>query len=263
MEFEQIALERHGPVEWVILDRPDDLNCLSPIMLNEIGSALDRAQADASVRCVVLMGRGRAFCAGADLKFVADMPPAERDAATARFLRDATDVVARIEAFPKPVIAAVNGIATAGGMEIILGCDIVVAAAGARLGDGHANYGLLPGAGGSARLPRRLGLNHAKRLMFTGDLLPASDSIFAQLINMIVPDSELVDKVGNLASTIAKKSPLGLAAMKRLANAAVESRLFDAIEAELEANAAYVSSYDRNEGLAAFRERRSPNFKGV
>ncbi|WP_176595048.1 MULTISPECIES: enoyl-CoA hydratase/isomerase family protein [Sphingobium] len=263
MIFEQIALERRGPVAWIALDRPDDLNCLSPAMITELNAALDGIQADEEIRCVVLTGRGRAFCAGADLKFVGDFAPAERDAATARFLRHATDLVSRIEAFPKTVIAAVNGIATAGGMEIILGCDIVIAAAGARLGDGHANYGLLPGAGASARLPRRLGLNHAKYLMFTGDLLSVSNPLFASLVSMIVPDAELAEAANELAMKIASRSALGLRHMKQLLNAALEASLENAIERELQVNSTYSSSYDRNEGLAAFQNRRTPEFKGI
>ena len=190
MTFEQISLEQRGPVAWITLERPNDLNCLSPIMIDELNRSLDQLESRAAVRCLVLTGRGRAFCAGADLKFIGAFPPADRDAETARFLRRATDLFSRIEAFPKPILAAVNGIATAGGMELLLGCDIVIAAEGARLGDGHANYGLLPGGGATARMPRRLGLNHAKFLMLTGDLLSVSNPLFAPLVSMIVPDSE-------------------------------------------------------------------------
>lgn len=239
MLFQQILLERRGQTSFVTLYRPTDLNCLTPTMIAELNAAFDEIERDEATLCVVISGAGRAFCAGADLKFVGDFPPAERDAATARFLRDATDLVSRIEALPKPVIGAVNGIATAGGMEILLGCDIVIAATGARLGDGHANYGLLPGAGASARLPRRLGLNNAKFLMFTGDLLNASHPLFAPLVSMIVPDAELAKASAELAEKLASKSGLGLRQMKQLLNDAMEDTLPVAIERELAVNASY------------------------
>ena len=263
MTFEQISLEQRGPVAWITLERPNDLNCLSPIMIDELNRSLDQLESRAEVRCLVLTGRGRAFCAGADLKFIGDFPPAVRDAETGRFLRRATDLVSRIETFPKPILAAVNGIATAGGMELLLGCDIVIAAEGARLGDGHANYGLLPGGGATARMPRRLGLNHAKFLMFTGDLLSVSNPLLAPLVSMIVPDSDLQEAVDGIANKLASKSLLGLHHMKQLLNNAVELALPEAIEAELDVNSTYSSSFDRNEGLAAFRERRVPEFKGA
>ena len=139
----------------------------------------------------------------------------------------------------------------------------MIAGEGARLGDGHANYGLLPGAGASARLPRRLGLNHAKFLMLTGDLLSVSNPLFAPLVSMIVPDSELQEAVDGIASKLASKSPLGLHHMKQLLNNAVELALPEAIEAELDVNSTYSSSFDRNEGLAAFQERRVPEFRGA
>ena len=257
-----VLLERRGPAAWVTLNRPRALNALNGELLDELAGMLDAIEADAAARCLVLTGAGRAFCAGADLAFIHSLPAHRRKVATATFLDRASALMSRLEAFPKPVIAALNGIAVAGGLELLLCCDLVVAAASARLGDGHANYGLLPGAGASARLPRRIGLVRAKHLFFTGDLVPVSSLMTAGLINTVVPDDDLVGEVDRLVGKIADKSPLGLRRMKELANAAVETTLADALRNELAVNENYASSFDRNEGLAAFNERRQPVFEG-
>ena len=258
----EVLLERRGLAAWITLNRPRELNALSPAVMQQLSAVLDEVEADPAVRCLVITGAGRAFCAGADLKFVHDMPPAERDRATMDFLRTATALMSRIEALPKPVVAAVNGVAVAGGLELLLCCDLVVAAAGARIGDGHAKYGLLPGAGASARLPRRTGLARAKHLFFTGDLLEAAELVAAGLVNSVVPDEELAASVERLVAKIAAKSPVGLRRMKELANAAMDGPLDEALRRELAVNEAYVSTFDRNEGLAAFNENRQPAFRG-
>ena len=257
-----ILLERRGSAAWITFNRPAELNPLGERLAGELNEALDQVEADAALRCVVITGAGRAFCAGADLKFVNAIPEAERAAAVAAFLQSATRLMSRLEAFPKPVIAAVNGIATAAGMEVLLCCDLVVAAESARLGDGHANFGLLPGAGGSMRLPRRIGLARAKHLFFTGALVPARDLLAAGLVNQVVPDAELVATVDALAETIATKSPLALARIKALANAGHDLSLDQGLALEQTVSALHTLSYDRNEGLQAFVERRKPVFLG-
>ena len=257
-----VLRERRGPVAWITLNRPRELNALDDAVLEQLGAALGEAEADPAVRCVVLTGAGRAFCAGADLRFVQALPVERRDVETAAFLGRASALMSRLEAFPRPVIAAVNGVAVAGGLELLLCADLVVAAEGARIGDGHANYGLLPGAGGSARLPRRVGMTRAKHLFFTGDLLPAAELVAAGLVNSVVPDAELPAAVGQLATKIAARSPAGLRRMKELANASADSTLDEALRRELAVNEDYALTFDRNEGLAAFNENRQPVFQG-
>ncbi len=255
-------LERRGPVAWITLNRPRELNAISPAMLDRLHAILDEVEADPAVRCIVVTGAGRAFCAGADLAFVHAMPAAERDAATMAFLRRASSTMSRIEACPKPVVAAVNGVTVAGGLELVLCCDLVLAAEGARIGDGHAKYGLLPGAGASARLPRRVGLSRANWMLFTGALAPARELVAAGLVNEVVPDADLQAAAARLAADVAARSPLGLRRMKELARASLEGSLGEALERELAVNAGYAASFDRNEGLAAFAERREPVFQG-
>ncbi|WP_242098543.1 enoyl-CoA hydratase/isomerase family protein [Sphingomonas sp. CROZ-RG-20F-R02-07] len=257
-----VSYAMRGSAAWITLDRPAELNALSGPMIDEIGLALDRAEADGAVRCVVFTGAGRAFCAGADLKFVHAMPAEQRTVATAEFLARATALMSRIESLPKPVIAAVNGVATAGGTELLLCCDLIIAADNARIGDGHANYGLLPGAGASVRLPRRIGLSHAKYLFFTGDLMPVTHRIFAQFVTDVVPAERLVEAVDRVADKIASKSPIGLRHMKMLADRSLDLSLVDALRAEARSNIDYIATDDRNEGLTAFIERRLPVFQG-
>lgn len=262
MADESVLVARRGAALWITLNRPNELNAMDRDLLIAFEKALDEAEGDGSVICIVVTGAGRAFCAGADLKFVKEFPEDQREPATAAFLHRATMLMARLEAFPKPVIAAVNGIATAGGMELLLCCDLVVAADNAKLGDGHANYGLLPGAGASYRLPRKIGLTRAKYLFFTGLLVSAEELRDAGLVNKVVPQADLVAEVNAISELITAKSPLGLRRMKELANASFDLSQEQALRAEQAACEAYVNSYDRNEGLAAFNERRRPSFLG-
>lgn len=160
------------------------------------------------------------------------------------------------------MIAAVNGIAVAGGLELILCCDLVYAAETAQLGDGHANYGLLPGGGGSIRLPRRIGKSRANELLFTGGLVAAQTLVGPGLINKVVPASQLVGEVGQVVEQIAAKSKLGLGRMKRLVSDGLEQPVSTGLRLELLAGVAHANSYDMREGLAAFAGKRSPRFRG-
>src|ERR1035437_10038502 len=210
MNFSEIAYECRGRGACIRLARPKALNTLTPTMVRECNAALDQALADPNVIAIVLTGTGRAFCAGADLKFLNDLPEDQRTSSTAAFLESVLQLMLRLEKLPKPVICAVNGLATGGGMELLLCCDLVVAAKSARLGDGHANFGLLPGGGASARLPRKIGPTRAKYLLFTGELVPASDLVEAGLVNEIAEDVELDGAVDLLVDKLSNKSPLGL-----------------------------------------------------
>ncbi len=246
---------------WITLNRPDAMNALTPDVLSGINAALDDAQADAAVRAVVLTGSGRAFCAGADLKYVRAQSD-EGAGATDRFLRRVLDTMNRLEHFPMPVIAAVNGLALAGGLELVLCCDLVVAARSARLGDAHANYGLLPGGGASVRLPRKIGPTRAKYLLFTGEFIPAEELVAAGLVNLVVDDEQLAAATGSLASRIASKSPVGLRRMKQLVSDGLQQPVETALRLELLACEAHANSEDMKEGLAAFAAKRKPVFTG-
>jgi enoyl-CoA hydratase/carnithine racemase len=208
----------------------------------------------------VITGSGRAFCAGADLDMFEQAGQGEdgRD----RFLAAVGQTFRALEQLPLPTIAAINGFAVAGGLELVLCCDLAIAVESARLGDGHANYGLLPGGGASVRLPRRVGPSCAKYLMFTGALLPASELRRTGLLIDVVAPGQIDAAVDELVETIATKSPLGLRRMKQLVDDGLEQSVETGLAAELAACALHNHSADMSEGLAAFREKRRPVFTG-
>lgn len=257
-----VSYQVRGRTAWIRIDRPDAMNALSPGVVAAFRDALERARSDDDVRALVVTGTGPAFCAGADLKAVGDMSGDEPGRNMRAFLVAAGRVFDGLEAFPKPTIAAVNGLALAGGLELVLCCDLVVAAESARLGDAHANYGLIPGGGGSVRLPRKVGPTMAKYLLFTGEFLPAADLVACGLVNEVVADEVLEDRIEALCDMIASKSPLGLARMKQLVHDGLDQPLATGIRLELLASEAHAHSHDVAEGLAAFQEKRPPNFIG-
>lgn len=257
-----VAYEVRGQAGWIRIDRPEAMNALSPSVVAGFRDALDRASSDDDVRVVVLTGTGRAFCAGADLKAIRELSGDDPGRNTLAFLEEAGKVFDGLEAFPKPIIAAVNGLALAGGLELVLCCDLVLAAESAKLGDAHANYGLIPGGGGSIRLPRKVGLAMAKYLLFTGEFLPAADLVACGLVNEVVPDERLGERVDALVDVIASKSPLGLRRMKQLVHDGLDQSVATGVRLELVASEAHASSHDVAEGLTAFQEKRPARFTG-
>ncbi len=250
---------RDGAV-WITLNRPSALNAITPGVVEGIGRGLDRAERD-DIRAVVLTGSGRAFCAGADLKFVRAASGLSAVNVSA-FLSSVLALMSRLEGFPRPVIAAVNGLAMAGGLELLLCCDLVIAVRGAKIGDAHANYGLLPGGGSSVRLPRKIGPTRAKLLLFTGEAVPAEDLVAAGLVNEVVSGDDLVAATGRLVAKLANKSPLVLRRMKALVDDGLEQPSAQALRLELLASEVHALSADMAEGLAAFAEKRTPRFTG-
>jgi enoyl-CoA hydratase len=259
---DELSIQRRGSAAWFTLNRARELNSLSLNLLKALDLGLAEMLGDRSVRTIVFTGAGRAFCAGADLKFLETLPDHEREEVTAAFLLTATTLMSRIAASPKPTIAAVNGTAVGGGLELLLACDIIVAVRGAPIGDGHANYGLLPGAGSGIRLPRRIGIGRAKQLLFTGELLPAERLAEFGLVNEVVEPAELHARVDAIATAIATKSPIGLARMKQIVEHAFDMSESAGLALEQALGNLHTTSFDRSEGLAAFRERRKPNFLG-
>jgi len=246
-------------VLWLTLNRPDALNSIDDGLVDGLSAGLDAGERDPSIRCVVLRAEGRAFCAGADLKALRRKT---ESGGTGAFLDRLLDLFNRLERFPRPVIAAVNGLALAGGLELVLCCDLVIAAQSAKFGDAHANYGLIPGGGGSVRLPRKIGPARAKYLMYTGEFWPAAALERAGLVNLVVPDDELDDAVAALAARLSEKSPLGLGMMKQLVDDGLDQPRDIALRNEVMAVAVHSRSQDWAEGLAAFAEKRKPLFTG-
>jgi len=248
-----------GSVFSVYLNRPDKLNAISSGMLDALEAAVDEARAE-KYRVVVIRGRGRAFCAGGDLG--SNGHGGASAGPSASMLERSNEVFAALEVLPKPVIAALHGTACAGGLELALSCDLIVAANSAKLGDMHANFGLLPGAGGTYRLSRRIGPAKAKYLMFTGELFGAAEMAQAGLVDQVYPDADFDASVDALARRIAGKSPLGIAQMKHLAVEASTLPREEGLASALEAALRYRHSADYAEGLRAFAEKRAPRFEG-
>ncbi|WP_354697769.1 Crotonyl-CoA hydratase [Paraconexibacter sp. AEG42_29] len=250
-----VAVTRQGPSLWATLDRPQALNAITPDTVRGLHAALDAAEGDDGIRVLVIAASGTAFCAGADLTQVGN-------GGLSSFLADVGALLTRIEASPVPVIAAVHGLAIAGGLEIALACDFVIAARSAAFGDGHANYGLLPGGGGSVRLPLRVGPGTARRMMYTAAVIPAAELAHTDLVSELVDDEDLDSRVHALVAEIAAKSPLGIARMKRLVADGLRLPAAEALNAELAAVAEHATSADFAEGLAAFGAKRVPQFTG-
>lgn len=257
-----IKIERCNGVCTLTLNRPDQLNAFSPELLDGLRDAIKDAETDPETRALVITGEGRAFSAGADLKYLLEETSGDFTAALMPFLRRFGALFETIEASPLPVIAAVNGLAMAGGFELLLCCDIVIASESAVISDAHATYGLLPGAGGTARLTKRIGLGRAKLMMMTAARLSAIEAERWGLVEKVVPDTTLIVEAQNIAASLAEKSPLGLAHIKEMLNGADDRLLHDALEHELSVSEGYSSSQDLREGLRAFSEKRKPVFTG-
>ena len=242
----------------ITINRPDVMNALNVEVRKEIIHALDVSEKDDSVRVVVLTGAGeKAFSAGADIKMFTTMTPYSAK----EYLKTSKGASARLENFPKPVIAAVNGYAIGGGLELAMSCDIIIASENAKFGQGEINVGAIPGVGGTQRLPRLVGVKKAKELIYTGDLIDSSEALRLGLVNRVVPLNNLSRVVEELVDKIAAKSPLILRLAKEALNASVaglgagldyESALFEFC----------FSSADQKEGAKAFLEKRKPLFKG-
>lgn len=252
-----ISHVRKGATAWLTLDRPSALNSLSRDLISEFIAKLVEWRNDPEVRVLAVTGRGRAFCTGADLKAAATSEPGQKD-----LLDMIVELFDLLRNFPKPVIAAVNGIAVAGGLELVLACDLVIAAESAKLGDAHSNFGVFPGGGGAAVLPRKIPQNVARYLLFTGESISATDAMRHGLVNEVVADADLESRVQAISDKLATKSPLVLRNMKAVANEALDKSVADALRHELLCCRNHQRSYDMSEGIKAFVEKREPVFKG-
>ena len=260
MTQEGLLFEVMGAVVRLTLNRPKAMNALNLATLDELGHRLHEIASNDEIRVLVLTGRGAAFCAGADLKEVlagARLAPGEAD-----FLDRAGVVFGALRNLRKPVIAALNGVTMAGGLELAMCADLVVAAESATIADAHANFGVYPGAGGAAILPRLIPLNMAMYLLLTGKSLSAAQMKACGLVCEVHPDEGFADAVLALANHIAAKSPVVLRRMKEVARASADKSRDDALLHEQVMLREHMRSFDFQEGLQAFAEKRAPRFQG-
>jgi enoyl-CoA hydratase/carnithine racemase len=236
------------------LNRPEKLNALSVAAILELADAIDRAAEDGDVHVVLLTGTGKAFSAGADIKeFIATDGAAYSD-------KGRLDAWRRIETFPKPLIAAVNGYALGGGLELVLLCDIVIAAETARFGTPEIDVASFPGDGGTQRLPRIVGRSFAMKMVLTGQMIDAAEAERRGLAAEIVPDESLQDRAIEVATTIARKPAAVAAYAKQAVRAAEELPLSQGLLLERRLVVEAFDLPDRAEGLAAFAAKRPPVF---
>ena len=249
-----VRVEVDGGVARVVLDRPAQLNAISPELLEDLDGACAAIEADAGVGAVTLTGAGRAFCAGADLKVVQELAP---DPERWRGFMDRWHrVFDRIERLPMPVVAGVHGLALAGGLELTLVCDLVVADEEARLGDQHVNFALVAGGGGSQRLPRLLGARRAKELMLLGGWIDARQALAWGLVNRVAPAGAIEETTLGLARELAAKSKAANRTAKLLVDRGLDVDLRTGLALEQRVVAEHMLGEDARAGLRAFAERR-------
>ena len=261
MDYLDLIIEHRGAVSWLYLNRPQALNAISMDGMRELREALIELRERAETRVIVISGKGRGFCAGADLTGALPDPSAPPTGEPG-FLDLGTAMEEVLNAMPKPVIAAVNGVAAGGGLELALMCDFILAASTARLGDAHANFGALPGGGATVRLPRVVGPNLARWLMFTGELLSADEAHRVGLATKVYAEETFEHDVQTVGERIASKSPLGLKRMKALIADSYDIPTAQALRHEKGVSAQHMVSFDAAEGGKAFAEKRQPEFRG-
>ena len=259
LEFKYIIYEKSEGIATITINRPEALNAFSAEVVSEILQAIEDMKADESVRVVVLTGAGeKAFSAGADIKAMKGM-----NALKARELSQMGEkLCSALENLEKPVIAAINGYALGGGLEVAMACDIRIASENARMGQTEINIGLIPGWGGTQRLTRLIGATKAKELIFTGKMIDAKTAEQLGLVNMVVPQDKFRETVRQFALELAQKAPVALKVAKALINKGAEISLDAAIALEREGFGVVASTEDLQEGVSAFIEKRKPVFKG-
>lgn len=261
---ERIALsESDAFLALVTLNQPDSMNPLDWETTLALGRVFDSLAEDSAIRVVAVTGAGRAFSAGGDMKKYQQLQRDARD--FPQFLADIHEVFGRISLYPKPYIALVNGIAVAGGIELVLSCDLAIAGASARIGDAHLAFGQMGGGGVLTLLPRAVGPARARELIFSGRLLAPDEALDWGLVSKVVPDDELRAAGTAFAEDVAKKSPLAVAQAKQVLNSALwdGTGVAAGLRLEREVTARYcLTSADAPEGLEAFAAKRKPNFTG-
>ncbi len=252
----EILTEQSGGVGIVRINRPDVLNALNIPTMTQLVDALERFDADPQVRCMLLAGSERAFAAGADINEMAGASAIEM------YQRNQFARWERIKRISKPIVAAVSGYALGGGCELMMHCDIVIAAEGARLGQPEINIGVMPGAGGTQRLPRAIGKARAMDLVLTGRMITAEEAWRIGLVSRVVPAEQWFDEALRVCNELCSKAPLALRLAKESVAKAFEMPLSEGLEYERKLFYLLFASDDQKEGMRAFLEKRAAVFAG-
>ena len=253
-----VEAQHGGHVSVLTISRPDKLNALSREVLIDLRSALSETAARPGVRALVITGAGKAFVAGADIAAMTKMSPAD----AREFAGLGHEVFDAVEELAFPVIAAVNGFALGGGCELALACDFIYASTKARFGQPEVNLGVIPGFGGTQRLPRRVGAGMGRELIYTGKMIGAEEALRIGLANALFEPDELLPAATRTAEEIAGKGPLAVAAAKRVIRDGMDRPLPDANALEKNSFGTCFETADQREGMEAFLAKRAPNFEG-
>ncbi|MDA5108749.1 enoyl-CoA hydratase [Brevibacillus thermoruber] len=254
-----VLLRKEGAVGVLTLNRPEVYNCLNLETLFTLRRLIAEIDADREIRAVIVTGAGeKAFCSGADLKERRTMT----DLQVQLYIRTIRDTFSELERLPKPVIAAINGVALGGGTELALACDLRVMSESAQMGLTETSLGIIPGAGGTQRLPRLIGKGKAKELIFTARRVHAEEALAIGLVNRTAPPDQVMASALALAEEMAANAPLALAQAKFAIDYGMEADLATGLAMESSAYQVLIPTRDRLEGLEAFREKRKPVYRG-
>lgn len=254
-----VRCQREGSLLLWTLERPEALNALNRPLLEKLIGEAETARHDREIRCAIVTGEGsKAFSAGADLKERRSMT-LDETRQYVHLIRSTCDAISRL---PFPTIAAVNGVAFGGGLELALACDLRILADHAQVGLTEVSIGVMPGAGGTQRLPRLVGVARAKEMIFAARRVSAAEALAMGLANRVVPEAELQRTAMELAQQMAANAPLAVRAAKHAIDAGLEAGLAAGIDVEAAAYALLLPTRDRLEGLAAFAEKRAPQYRG-
>jgi len=260
MELKNTLYEKRNGIALITINRPEVLNAINEETILEILFEVEDANKDDDVKAIIITGAGnRAFCAGLDLKSIKDANPIKMF----RVIRSLHEATLSIEEGDKPAIAAINGYALGGGLEIALACDIRLASENAMLGQPEINLGFFPGGGGTQRLPRLVGKAIAKEIIFTGKMIDAKTAEDIGLVNKVVPLDKLMSTAEEFAKEIMGKPPLAIRLAKRLINSSLDLDIRTGLAYEAASIALISTTEDFKEGITAFLEKRKPRFKGV
>ncbi|MGL5347277.1 MAG: enoyl-CoA hydratase-related protein [Peptostreptococcaceae bacterium] len=256
--FKNLICEEIGNVFFIKINREKYLNALNEEVLKELSEAVDMLNNNEDTYVGVIIGQGRAFVAGADIESMKEMNFEE----ARKFSKLGNDIFRKIEESDKPLIAAINGYCLGGGLELAMSCDIRIASKKAKFGQVEANLGIIPGFGGSQRLPRIVGIGKAKELIYTGDMIDADGAYNINLVNKVVEDDSLLDECLEIAQKISSKGQLAIRYAKNAINRGYEVDIDTAINIESNLFGLCFASQDQKEGMSAFLQKREADFKG-
>lgn len=257
MSWSNLLFKKEGNIGILSINRPDALNALNSIVLDELNEAMDVINNDEDVHLIILTGEGRAFVAGADIGEMKNMNPIEARA----FAEKGLSLFRKIELLEKPVIAAVNGFALGGGCELSMSCDIRIASEKAKFGQPEVGLGITPGFAGTQRLSRLVGIGRAKELIFTCDIISAEEAYRIGLVNKVVSGQELMTSAIEMANKILSKSQLAIRYANTAINRGIETDLDTGMAIEKDLFGLCFATEDQKEGMGAFLEKRTPNYK--